>query len=328
MISVAIAGVGRMGGVHAGNLAGHPRLRLTHVVDADEQRRGNFCRATGAAPATLDEVLADPRIGGLIVATPTDTHLEVSRRAVRAGKAVFCEKPLGMEPDALRAAAAEFEAPGTRLFVAFNRRFDPHYRGLKDRLDEGAIGPLESLHLVNHDPAAPPLHFIPTSGGLFRDFTVHDFDMARWLLGEEPVEVFAWASCLVDPAIEKLGDVDTAKILLTTASGRLCAISNTRRSGCGYDQRIEAFGAKGCLRVDNVRNNTVEAWDATGAHAAGIPETFIQRYAAAYRAEMDHFADVLEGRCRPAAGFADNLRAMLLAQAAARSLKSGAAERP
>jgi len=272
----------------------------------------------------LDTALADPSIAGVIVASSTDTHLAFAAAALAAGKAVFCEKPLDLDLKRLRAAAASFASGGPPVYVAFNRRFDPHFQRLKARLDAGEIGAVETLHIVNHDAAPPPPAFIPTSGGLFRDFAIHDFDTARWLMGEEPVSVFAWASCLVDPAIGAAGDVDTARIVLTTASGRLCVISNSRRSGYGYDQRVEAFGARGMAKVDNPRATTVEGVSEAGAVMAPIAGGFVERYAQAYAREIDHFADVLAGRARPATGYDDNVHALALAEAAARSVATGA----
>jgi myo-inositol 2-dehydrogenase/D-chiro-inositol 1-dehydrogenase len=237
---------------------------------------------------------------------------------------VFCEKPLDLELSRLRAHAAELAQPRAPLYVAFNRRFDPHFRALKAKLDAGAIGSLESLHLISHDPAPPPPAFIPTSGGLFRDFTIHDFDMARWLLDEDPAELFAWAACLVDPAIAAAGDVDTARLILRCASGKLCVISNTRRSGYGYDQRAEAYGANGAAFAGNPRVATTEAWTAAGALAAPIHPGFQSRYAASYAAELDHFADVLAGEAEPLTGYAASVSALALAEAAARSVAIGA----
>src|SRR5579871_5999446 len=240
---VALIGAGRMGEIRGRHALANGKLELACIV----RGRGDSAARLGARLARpvvgLAEALAEPSIAGVIVATTTDTHLDLVLAALAAGKAVFCEKPLDLDLARLRAAADAFAAGAAPLFVGFNRRFDPHFQRLKARLEGGEIGALESLNIVSHDPAPPPPAFIPTSGGLFRDFSIHDLDTARWLMGEEPVEVFAWASCLVDPAIGAAGDVDTARILLTTASQRLCVISNSRRSGYGYDQRIEAFGA-------------------------------------------------------------------------------------
>jgi myo-inositol 2-dehydrogenase / D-chiro-inositol 1-dehydrogenase len=209
-----------------------------------------------------------------------------------------------------------------RLFLGFNRRFDPSFRALRQKLQAGAIGSLETLHIISHDPAPPPVSYIKVSGGLFKDMTIHDFDVARWLLAEPVVEVYAMAACLVDPAIGAADDVDTAKVLLRTASGRIALISNTRRSGYGYDQRIEAFGSEGSVRVDNLTTTTVAVWGEEGATRAPFQNFFLERYAEAYRSEMDHFAAVLRGE-EPSVGFADGVRALELAEAAGRSYATG-----
>jgi myo-inositol 2-dehydrogenase/D-chiro-inositol 1-dehydrogenase len=207
--------------------------------------------------------------------------------------------------------------------MGFNRRFDPHFAALKAGIEAGEIGSLESLNIVSHDPAPPPIAYVKVSGGLFRDMAIHDFDTARWLLGEPPTEVFARASCLIDPAVGEAGDVDTAKTLLRTRSGRLCLISNSRRSGYGYDQRIEAFGANGMLRAGDVTASAVETWTEPGAAADRFQSFFLDRYAQAYRAEMAHFAEVIDG-ARPKVGLEEALAALALAAAAEESVRTGA----
>jgi myo-inositol 2-dehydrogenase/D-chiro-inositol 1-dehydrogenase len=319
-----LLGAGRMGQVRGRFAAAHPRLELACLVDPRsdlaEELAGDYLHCE---VSSFDDVLADAGVAGVIIATSTDTHLELVLACLDAGKAVFCEKPLDLELSRLRANAEALSRAAAPLYVAFNRRFDPHFRALKSKLDAGAIGALETLHLISHDPAPPAPSFIPTSGGLFRDFTIHDFDMARWLLGETPTEVFAWAECLVDPAIAAAGDVDTARLILRCASGRLCVISNTRRSGYGYDQRVEAYGAKGALMAGNPRVSTLETWREAGALAAPISPGFWARYDASYHAELDHFADVLAGAAKPVTGYDASLGALLLADAATRSLREG-----
>jgi len=324
-IEVALIGAGRMGMTHGSNAARHPGLRLKYVVDPRPDA-GAIAAGWGATVAPLAQVLDDPAIGGVLICSSTDQHLAHALAAVAAGKAVFCEKPIDLDLAKARAAAPKFV--GARFVLGFNRRFDPHFRALKARLDAGAIGKLESLQLVNHDPAAPPPGFVPTSGGLFKDFTIHDLDMARWLLGEEPVEVYATASCLVDPEIGRQGDVDTARTVLKTASGRLCVISNTRRSGYGYDQRIEAFGSAGMLCAGNVADDTVHTLTEAGALSAPIRPGFATRYAAAYRAQLDHYAEVAQGRVPSSVGYADGLAALALAEACGESARNGRAIRP
>jgi len=252
MHNIALIGAGRIGHIHAANAAAHSALALTRVVDPVAEAAEEVAAAYGLAVSDLDDVLGDPAIAGVVIASSTDTHLDYATRALSAGKAVFCEKPIDLDPARARAAADVLGAKDARLLLAFNRRFDPHFRAFKDQLDAGEIGNLETLHIISHDPAPPPVAYIKVSGGLFKDMTIHDFDMARWLLAEEPSEVFASASCLVDPGIGAAGDVDTAKVILTTPSGRIAVISNTRRSGYGYDQRLEAYGSGGALRVGNV----------------------------------------------------------------------------
>jgi myo-inositol 2-dehydrogenase/D-chiro-inositol 1-dehydrogenase len=321
---VALLGAGRMGQVHGRNAAANARLDLAYVVDPHAETAAALAAELGAAVASQDEVLADPALAAVLVATSTSTHLDVVLAALKAGKAVFCEKPLDLDLGRLRSHAAALSAPPAPLYVAFNKRFDPNFRALKTGIAAGEIGALESLHLISHDPAPPPPAFIPTSGGLFRDFSIHDFDMALWLLDEAPTELFAWASCLVDPAIAAAGDVDTARIVLRCASGKLCVISNTRRSGYGYDQRAEAYGSKGAILSGNERISTLETWTEAGALAAPIYPGFQARYAASYRAELDHFADVLAGSAQPLTAYDASVGASALAEAVARSVASGA----
>lgn len=321
MHDIAIVGAGRIGRIHAANAARHPGLHLKYIVDPVDAAAQSLAAETGALVADLDTALADPSVTGVIIASSTDTHLDYSCRAVAAGKAVFCEKPI--DQDLTRARSASATLGAAPLFLGFNRRFDPHFQALKARLDSGAVGALETVQITSHDPAPPPVSYIKVSGGIFKDMSIHDFDMARWLLAEPVTQVYAAASCLVDPAIAEAGDVDTAKILLRTGSGKLCVISNSRRSGYGYDQRIEAFGSKGMVKADNVLESTVSVWGADGAAPDRLQNFFLDRYAAAYRLEMDHFADILSGKAAPAITYADGVGALELAEAAAQSVRSG-----
>ena len=324
MFKIALIGAGRIGRIHARNAAQHPALELAAVVDPVEASAQALAGEWGTAVRTLEEVIADPGIAGVVVASSTDTHLDYSMQAIAAGKAVFCEKPIDQDLGRARSAAQVLD--GSRLLLAFNRRFDPNFRALKAKLDGGGIGSIESLQITSNDPAPPPPSYVAVSGGLFKDMAIHDFDMARWLLGEEPVEVYATGSCLVDPEIGRLGDVDTARTLLKTGSGRLCVISNSRRSGYGYDQRIEAYASGGMVCADNVLESTVRLFNEDGSRGDRLQNFFLDRYAQAYQAEMDHFADMLAG-APPAVGYADGVAALALAEAAAQSMKSGAVVR-
>jgi myo-inositol 2-dehydrogenase/D-chiro-inositol 1-dehydrogenase len=319
--NVALFGSGRIGRVHASNVIQHPELTLARVVDADSAAADALARATGARIGDAADVFADASIHGVIIATPTETHLELMRRAQVAGMAIFCEKPVDLDLARARAALIELDSP--RILVGFNRRFDANFKILKAQLATKALGSLESLQIISNDPGPPPVSYIRSSGGLFKDMTIHDFDMARFLVDEEFESLFAMGSCLVDPKIGEAGDIDTARVLLKTVSGRLCVIANSRRSGFGYDQRIEAFCSGGLVRADNTTESTVQTWTESGAKADRFQNFFLERYAAAYRAEIAHFADIMAGKSPSLVSFADGVAALALADAAARSAGSG-----
>lgn len=319
---VTLLGAGRIGRIHAANIAAHPELELVWVCDSNHAAAVDLASHYGARVGEADEAIADPAVSGVLVATGTDTHLHFTMEAHRAGKIVFCEKPVDLDLARARDAAAMLS--DVPVLVGFNRRFDPNFAALKTKVASGEVGVLESLNIISNDPSPPPLDYVRVSGGLFVDMAIHDFDMARFLLGEEPVEVFAWGSCLVDPAIGEAGDIDTARVLLRSATGRLAVIANSRRSGFGYDQRIEAFCSKGLVAAGNMTESTLQVWQEEGARAAPFQNFFLERYAAAFRNEIGHFADVLARRAAPLVNFEDGVAALALADAARRSLQTGA----
>ncbi|WP_447752362.1 inositol 2-dehydrogenase [Sphingopyxis fribergensis] len=321
MFKIALFGAGRIGKIHAANISAHPDLALSHVVDVDAGAAAELANAHGAAATDVESVLGDASVDAVLVATSTDTHLDLTIRAHDAGKFVFCEKPVDLDLDRALAAAARLDA--ARIFVGFNRRFDPNFAALKAQIGAAGLGALETLQITSNDPAPPPVSYVRTSGGMFADMTIHDFDMARFLLGEEVSEVFAWGSSLVDPAIGDAGDIDTARILLRTATGKLCVIANSRRSGFGYDQRVEAFCSGGMVSAGNMSETTVQIWSESGPQGAMFQNFFLERYAAAFRHEIAHFADVLAGRAQPLVTFRDGVAALALATAAKASLVSG-----
>jgi myo-inositol 2-dehydrogenase/D-chiro-inositol 1-dehydrogenase len=323
MVTLSLFGAGRIGKIHAGNVARSSRARLKYVVDVDEAAAQALAQSHGAVVADAETVFADADVDAVIVASSTDTHKPLVEAACKAGKAVFCEKPVDLDSARVKEVVTAVEKAGVLFFVAFNRRFDPNFAALHKALRAGRIGKVEQVIITSRDPGPPPASYIKVSGGLFRDMMIHDLDMARWLLAEEPTEVFAVGSCLVDPAIGQLGDVDTAAVTLTTASGAICQITNSRRAVYGYDQRIEVFGAGGMLRAGNRTDTTVEVSDGTGVMTDKPMFFFLERYADAYRIELDHFLDCLEKKASPLAGAEDGLRSLLLADAAAQSVKSG-----
>jgi myo-inositol 2-dehydrogenase / D-chiro-inositol 1-dehydrogenase len=323
MVGIAVLGCGRIGRIHAGNLARHPRAKLLAVFDvASDAARATANELGVKRAANLEEVWADRGVGAVLVATPTDTHVPLITAAVKAGKAVFCEKPIDVDLERARACWRDIAPHRPRLMMGFNRRFDPSFRALRERLQRGEIGRLELVVITSRDPAPPPLAYIRGSGGLLRDMTIHDFDMARYLAGDI-TQVQAFGANLVDPKIAKVGDIDTCTVSLRSKSGALLQINNSRRCVYGYDQRVEAFGASGMLQAGNQRATSVEHWGEERTAARDpVLNFFLERYAEAYRAELDAFVQSVEegGPMRP--DFSDGLEALRLAVAAEESLRT------
>ena len=272
---------------------------------------------------TEQEIFADDSIAAVLICSATDTHADLIEQAVAAGKHVFCEKPIDLSLERVQQCAQIVEQSDCKALVAFNRRFDPNFQLLQQQIAAGQIGTVELVSIISKDPSPPPLEYISSSGGLFRDMTIHDFDMARFLLGEEIDAVSAHGSCLVDPAIGEAGDIDTAVINLTTDSGKLAQISNSRRASFGYDQRIEVHGSKGMLVAQNVNEHTVTAYGESGVSSAKPLYFFLERYEAAYHAELDSFIRALRGETVNFPSMNDGLQALVLAEAAILSCQSG-----
>jgi len=324
MTVLAQFGAGRIGQIHARNVVAEG-ARLKYIVDVNRPAAEDLAPAVGAAVATQEQVFADTEVAGVIIASSTDTHADLIEAAAQARQAIFCEKPVDLDLARTHACLKVVEDCGVPLFIGFNRRFDPSFAGLKEALGDGRIGRLENLTITSRDPTPPPIDYVTRSGGLFRDMMIHDFDMARWLLGREPARLYARGSALVDPAIGKAGDVDSAIVVLETDDGVLCQIINSRRAAYGYDQRIEAFGAKGLLLAGNRDARSLQAWTGDGISGEKPLHFFLERYAEAYRAEMAHFLACLAGKETPKVAAKDGLRALELAEAANESLKSGQA---
>ena len=323
MINIGILGCGRIGQVHAASVLRTANARVTAVSDAFPEAADALAAKTGATVMTSEQVIASNDVDAVVICTPTDTHYDLVHAAARAGKAIFCEKPVDMSADRIRDCIKVVEDTGVRFLTGFNRRFDPNFAAVQSRIQQGEIGDVEIVTILSRDPNPPPISYIKSSGGIFRDMMIHDFDMARFLLGEEPVQVFAVGSSLVDPEIGKAGDVDTAAVTLTTASGKICQISNSRRASYGYDQRIEVHGAKGMLRAENMLENAVEVGTEAGFRRAPTLNFFLERYEAAYLSEMQHFVDALLGKAALTPTIKDGLKAQLIADAASDSQKSG-----
>ncbi|WP_256752179.1 inositol 2-dehydrogenase [Mesorhizobium sp. Mes31] len=323
MIDVCLFGAGLIGQVHAGNLARHPRVRLRYIVDPNTEAAAKVSALTGAEIADTQTVMNDPSIRMVFIASATRTHADLAMAAAAKGKAIFCEKPIDLDLRRTDQCLAAVEKAGVPFQIGFNRRFDPSFRALKARLGQGEIGAVEQVIITSRDPEPETEEALAGGGGVFREMTIHDFDMARNLLGEEPVELFATGSSLVAPQYAKLGDYDTAMFVLRTASGRQCHINNSVRAAYGYDQRIEVHGADGMLRAGNRVPTSVEV---SGAKAVSRDKPyyfFVERYAESYAAEIDHFITCVETGQRPDVTASDGRKAMILCEAALASAKSG-----
>jgi myo-inositol 2-dehydrogenase/D-chiro-inositol 1-dehydrogenase len=324
MIRIAVLGAGRIGRIHGRNAAAHPKAKLVAVADPHGPSASDLATATGAEIASLDTIVERSDVDAILICTPTTTHADLIERGAKAGKAVFCEKPVDLSSARIETCLAEVERAGTPLMIGFNRRFDPNFASLRRRLADGEVGDVELVTILSRDPGPPPVSYIATSGGLFRDMMIHDLDMARFLLlGDEPVEVHAVGSSLVDPAIGQAGDVDTAAVMLKTASGRIVQISNSRRATYGYDQRVEVHGSKGMIRAGNIHRTTVEVANASGLTVDPVQDFFLERYADAYRAELTAFLDAVAGGAKPQPTGRDGLMAQRLADAATQSAQTG-----
>ncbi len=322
-VRFGVIGAGRIGKIHGGNLATSiPGAAVLAVADPVSQAACDLAEQYHIPKASADyhEIMDDPEIDAVAICSSTDTHVSMIIEAARAGKHIFCEKPISYDLKAIDEALAEVDRAGVKMMVAFNRRFDPNFRRVHDLITEGKIGRLEVLRITSRDPAPPPVEYLKVSGGLFYDMTIHDFDMARFLSGSEVEAVYTAATVLVDPAIAGVGDVDTCVITLYFKNGAIGAIDNSRRCAYGYDQRVEAFGSRGmAATLNNAETNTVHS-DAEGVHYEKPVYFFLERYMEAYRQEMNEFVQALREDRQPSVTGKDGRPPVVIAKAAYRSL--------
>ena len=323
MVKLALLGAGRIGNIHGRNVLLNSEAELVALYDPYQPNADSLSEALGCAQMTSEQIFADPTIDGVLVCSATDTHADLIEQAVATGKHVFCEKPIDLSLPRVQEVVAKVKASKIISMLAFNRRFDPNFALMQQRITAGEIGEVEMVSIISKDPSPPPVEYINVSGGLFRDMTIHDFDMARFLLGEEIVEVSAQASCLVDSAIGEAGDVDTALVMLRTKSGKLAQISNSRRASFGYDQRLEVHGSLGMLTATNVNEHTLTSYTQAGVTHAKPLHFFLERYEQAYRSELAGFISVLNGGDVALPSMDDGCQALRLAEAAILSVQQG-----
>jgi myo-inositol 2-dehydrogenase/D-chiro-inositol 1-dehydrogenase len=326
MTKIAVLGCGRIGRMHAANIAAHPRAELAAVYDIHRPSAEAVAKEHGVAAAdSAEAVFASSDVDAVLVATVTDTHADYIEKAVAAGKPVLCEKPIDLSLERVNRCADAVSSKGVPIQIGFNRRFDPGHRAARKAAHSGEIGDLHQVIITSRDPGMPPRSYYEVAGGLFRDMVIHDFDLARYMLGEEPMEVFAIGGRLIDPALmDELDDYDTAMVIMRTASGKQCHINNSRTATYGYDQRVELLGSAGMVISGNRKPHELRRFGGTETDAAEpYLNFFIERYREAFDAEIDAFVDCIEKGKAPEVGFEDGRRALILAEAAMKSAIEG-----
>ncbi|KOH46613.1 inositol 2-dehydrogenase [Sunxiuqinia dokdonensis] len=324
-LKVAVAGLGRIGKIHLKNLCRNfPEVEVVAVMDvldeskaiADEFNVPNFV-------GDFDELLVVPGVDVVVICSPTDTHADYTIKAAKAGKQIFCEKPLDLSLDRVQEVLDVVNKSGVKLMLGFNRRFDPEFKKIRQLVESGAIGESQIIKITSRDPGPPPVSYIKVSGGMFLDMTIHDFDMARFISGKQVKEVFAKAAVMVDPEIGKAGDVDTAVITLTFDDGSMAVIDNCRKAVYGYDQRLEVFGSKGMAQAENNFPNNHKLYTQSGVSGDLPLHFFLERYDASYVQEMKEFIDALVSNSEMPVDGNDGLLSIAIGLAAKKSLAEG-----
>jgi len=305
--------------MHADNVAKHPRAELVAVYDVHRPSAEKVAQSLNVVAAnSAEEIFASDKVDAVLIATATPTHADYIEMAIAAGKAVLCEKPIDLSLERVNACAAKIGNTNIPIQLGFNRRYDPGHSAARTAMLNGEIGDLHQVIITSRDPALPPRAYLEAAGGLFRDMTIHDFDLARFMLGEQPCEVFAVANALIDPALgAELNEVDTAMFILRTESGKQCIINNSRTAVYGYDQRVELMGTKGMLISDNRKPHELRRFTSTAVETSEPYQFFfLERYQEAFMAEIDGFVDCVEKGATPLASFDDGRQALILAEAA------------
>lgn len=323
MLKVGIIGAGRIGKVHAKTVANYPGAEVVTISDPNiESAEALAAEYGGRAVLSADEVINDPEVQAVIICSPTPLHPEHILACAKAGKPAMCEKPVAMDIADVENLKAELAGLDPVVMLGFNRRFDPNFGEIKRRVEAGEIGELEQLTIISRDPAAPPLEYIKVSGGIFKDMTIHDFDMAHWFLGD--VATVTAVGQNLDPELADSGDFDGAIIILTNKAGKSATIINSRHDATGYDQRLEAFGNKGALIAENQRETTVRAYNSEVSDAQGpFQDFFLTRYEKAYTNVLVNFLHAIENNEKPTPGISDGEIALRIAVAAEESARTG-----
>jgi myo-inositol 2-dehydrogenase/D-chiro-inositol 1-dehydrogenase len=324
MLNIAVIGTGFIGSVHARNVARHPDMELVAVNDAHFEFAKKAAAATGAHPvADIADIFGDKNIEAVVIATPTNTHVEYLTRAAKAGKAIYCEKPIGLDYGEAEKAVTAVRKTGVPVMLGFNRRFDASHAAVKQAVQDGEVGKVEIIQLTSRGPQPPPIEYVKVSGGQMRDQTIHFFDLLRWLTNDEPVEVFAIGGALVSAAIGEAGDVDTSIVSIRMASGALCQIDSSRRAAYGYDERIEVFGSEGMVESRRQNFRGMSLYKGRTVTEDGMHAGWFERIESSYYQALDAFLTSVQKRTAPSPSLEDGLKAQLIADKATECLKTG-----
>ena len=323
-ISVGVIGAGRIGKLHIEHLAKNiPEVELVAICSLNHSSAESVAGQFNVPIVTTDyeTLLANPQIDAVLVTSSTDTHVEISQAAAKAGKHIFCEKPIAFDLEQIDETLVIVEKAGVKFQVGFNRRFDASFKRIRETVTSGEIGDPHILRITSRDPAPPPIEYVKVSGGIFLDMTIHDFDMARYLIGDEVVEVYATGGVRVDPKIGEMGDIDTTIITLRFRNGVIGTIDNSREAVYGYDQRVEVFGSKGMVTAANPLTDTVTFSGLEGTRAASPPYFFVERYKPAFITELQAFFTCIQKDTPPPVTGADGRAPVVMGFAALKSFR-------
>lgn len=325
-LSIGVIGAGRIGKLHSEILIHQiPEAKVVKIADPYADSLKEWIEKNNIDPKIVikdyKEIINDPSIEAVVICSPTNLHAQMIIEAAQAGKQIFCEKPIDHDLKKIQAALDAVKKAGVLLQIGFNRRFDHNFKRVRDLVAEGKIGTPQIVKITSRDPAPPPIEYVKVSGGLFLDMTIHDFDMARYLIADEVEEVYAVGDVLVDKKIGEAGDIDTAVITLRYKNGAMGIIDNCRQAVYGYDQRIEVFGSGGCLIADNDKPNTAVYYNSQAISTDKIPYFFLDRYTGSYKTELEGFVKAVLEKKTPLVGGIDGLNAVVIGLAAQKSLK-------
>ena len=326
MLNIVLIGAGRIGRMHAQNIFLHPKCNLSFVYDVDQKSATDIANKYNSRVASsVEEAITNKATDAVFIASATPTHVNFITKAAQSEKAIFCEKPIDLDIEKVNQCLKEVKNYDVPIQIGFNRRFDNSHRKVKLAKENGEIGELEMVIISSRDPEPPGLDYLKAAGGFFRDTTIHDFDLSRFILGEDPiVEVFAYGSQLISQECKDLGDHDTAMFIMKSQKGVLIHINNSRRAVYGYDQRVEVFGSKGMMISNNQSVTSVEKFDDKSTHVKDpIHFFFIERYDQAYKDQLDAFINIVINKEKPSVTFEDGRNALILANAAYESFETG-----